>query len=467
VSESPDADVVIAGGGISGLAAAFWLRERGCTVRLFEQADRVGGVMHSERIDGWLLEHGPTALMTSHADIFDLCDRLDLGERAVDANRSARRRYLLKQGRLEPLPLGLVDFIRTPLWSGRAKWRLLAEPFIPPDRAGREESVSQWVTRRIGREFLDYGFDPFVSGVYAGDPERLSMQSTFGRLVAWERQHGSVVRGALSGRRKSGDVPSAPAPRMKRRFFSFQDGVAELPRAIGRRLGSALRLSSRVTRLESSGDGWLVDVDASGTTTRHRARAVMLSTPAGATADLVESLAPQAGHALRAIDYAPIVIVFLGMARADVGHPLDGFGCLVPGREGSNVLGSLWNSTVFPGRAPEGMVALTNYLGGAKRPELARASDDELTALALGELRRWLGVTDAPRVARVVRWPRAIPQYTLGHADRLAAIEQAMQKWPTLTLLGNYLRGVSVPDCIVQAKAAADQLAARLNGGRT
>jgi oxygen-dependent protoporphyrinogen oxidase len=254
--------------------------------------------------------------------------------------------------------------------------------------------------------------------------------------------------------------------------------MAELPLAIGRSLGDALRLKSRVDRIEFHADAqptgeahqpageaqWSVDVMEEGRAQRYRARAVILASPAAATAGLLEPLAPQAAHALRAIPYAPIVIVGLGLARGDVGHPLDGFGCLLPGREGSRLLGSLWSSTIFPGRAPEGMVALTNYLAGAKRPELAKQSDAELIALTLEELRRWLGVTGAPRVTRVVRWPRAIPQYTLGHADRLAAVEQAVEKWPTLSLVGNYLRGVSVPDNIVQAKEAADRLADRLRG---
>jgi oxygen-dependent protoporphyrinogen oxidase len=436
--------------------------------------------MRSERIDGWLFEHGPTALMTNHPDVFRLCDAVGLADRQIDANASARRRYLMKDGRLCPLPLGPAAFLGTGLWSGRAKLRLLAEPFIPPYRGDVEESVAQFVTRRFGRELLDYGFDPFVSGVYAGDPERLSMQSTFSRLVGWERASGSVIKGALfgqrSGRRRR--QPGAQPPPLKRRFFSFRDGMAELPLAIGRSLGDALRLKSRVDRIEFHADGqpagkahqptgeaqWSVDVTEEGCAQRYRARAVMLAAPAAATATLLEPLAPQASRALRAIPYAPIVIVGLGLARGDVGHPLDGFGCLLPGREGSRLLGSLWSSTIFPGRAPEGMVALTNYLAGAKRPELAEQSDAALITLTLEELRRWLGVTGAPRVARVVRWPRAIPQYTLGHADRLSAVEQAIEKWPTLALVGNYLRGVSVPDNIAQAKEAADRLADRLLG---
>ena len=455
-------DVIIIGGGISGLAAAHWLREQGCDVRLFEQGERAGGVMRSERVEGFLLEHGPTSLMTNHADVFHLCERLGLTDRQMEANRLAKRRYLMKNGRLRPLPLGLIPFVRTPLWSGRAKLRLLAEPFIPPYRGDQEESVAQFVARRFGRELLDYGFDPFVSGVYAGDPERLSMQSTFSRLVEWERSSGSVIKGALFGRRKR---PPAPPP-MTRRLFSFKEGVAELPLAMARALGDSLQFKSRAVRLQPFNDGWRLDIEQAGSMRPYHARAVVLATPAAATAMLLEPLAPQASRALQAIAYAPIVIVFLGVQQQDVRHPLDGFGCLLPGREGSKLLGSLWSSTIFPGRAPEGMVALTNYVGGAKRPHLVEKSDDELIALTLEELRRWLGVSGAPRLARVVRWPRAIPQYTIGHADRLAAVEQGVAKWPTLALAGNYLRGVSVPDCIIQAKEMADRLAARLGGGR-
>jgi oxygen-dependent protoporphyrinogen oxidase len=474
-------DVVVVGGGISGLAAAHRLRERGCSVILLEQGDRVGGVMRSERVGGFLFEHGPTSLMTNHPDVIRFCEAVGLTNRLVEANASSRRRFVMRDGRLLPLPQGLGAFLRTPIWSGGAKFRLLAEPFIRPYRGDGEESVAQFITRRFGREVLDYGFDPFVSGVYAGDPERLSMQSTFSRLVEWERQSGSVVRGVLFGRRAKPAAPPAKSP-LKRRFFSFQDGIGELPAAIGRTLGDAVRLHSRVSRITPSGDGWTIETvepkgeqsnnpkgeqsnNPAGNSRTYNARAVVLASPAPVTADLIEPLAPTAARALRGIAYAPIVIVGLGLRRADVSHPLDGFGCLLPGKEGCRLLGSLWSSTIFPGRSPEGMVTLTNYLGGAKRPELIDKSDDELTALTLEELRRWLGVTGSPQAVRIVRWPKAIPQYAIGHADRLAAIESGLEKWPTLVPAGNYLRGVSVPDCILQAQQLADRLAAKL--GRT
>jgi oxygen-dependent protoporphyrinogen oxidase len=468
MSISPEYDVVIIGGGISGLAAAFRLSERGRSILLLEQNGRVGGVMRSERVGGFLFEHGPTSLMTNHPDVFRLCEAVGLSDRLVEANASARRRYVMRNGQLLPLPSGPGEFLLTPILSGGAKLRLLAEPFIGPHRDGREESVAQFISRRFGREVLDFGFDPFVSGVYAGDPERLSMQSTFSRLVEWERQSGSVVKGILFGRRSRSNPLSAgkPASPLKRRFFSFQEGVGELPDAIGRKLGDSLRLHSRVSRISPAGSGWTIDVAESEGARRYDTRTVILASPAPAAADLIDPLEPSAARALRGIAYAPIVIVGLGFRREEVQHPLDGFGCLLPGKEGRRLLGSLWSSTIFPGRAPDGMVTLTNYLGGAKRPEMIEKSDDELIALAMDELRGWLGVTGRPQAAKIVRWPRAIPQYTLGHAGRLAEIEAGLEKRPTLALAGNYLKGVSVPDCILQAQQLADRLAgAMANGG--
>ena len=465
-------NVIIIGGGISGLATAYWLRQRGGDVTLLEQSDRVGGVMRSERVGGFLFEHGPTSLMTNHPDVLRFCDAVGLADRLVEANPFSRRRYVMRGGRLLPLPGGPADFLRTPIWSGAAKLRLFAEPFIPPHHGDQEESVAQFIARRFGREVLDYGFDPFVSGVYAGDPARLSMQSTFSRLVEWERSSGSVVKGVLFGRRagrkteatrsESAQNPKNSQSPLKRRFFSFQDGVAELPAAIGRLLGDSLHLNSRVGKISPVGTGWRIEAAEQGGLRTYDAQVIVLASPAPVTADLIEPLEPSAGRALREIAYAPIVIVGLGLRRADVGHPLDGFGCLLPGKEGRRLLGSLWSSTIFPGRAPEGMVTLTNYLGGAKRPELIGKSDDELIALTLEELRGWLGVTGRPQAVRVVRWPRAIPQYTIGHAGRLAAIEAGCGKWPTLALAGNYLKGVSVPDCILQAQQLADRLVATL-----
>jgi oxygen-dependent protoporphyrinogen oxidase len=465
MTHGEDTHVIIVGGGISGLAAAYWLHERGCAVTLLEQGERVGGVMRSERVGGFLFEHGPTSLMTNHPDVLHFCDAVGLADRLVQANPFSRRRYVMRGGRLLPLPGGAADFFRTPIWSGAAKLRLCAEPFIRPHRGDQEESVAQFIARRFGREVLDYGFDPFVSGVYAGDPERLSMQSTFSRLVEWERSNGSVVKGILFGRRAGRHRSATPAPAspLKRRFFSFRDGVAELPLAIGRTLGDAVRLNSRVDRISPSGSGWTVETVEPGGRQTYTAQAVVLAAPAPVAAELVEPLAPAAGRALGNIAYAPIVIVGLGFQRGDVGHPLDGFGCLLPGCEGRRLLGSLWSSTIFQGRAPEGMVTLTNYLGGAKRPELIGKRDDELIALTLEELRGWLGVTGEPQAVKVVRWPLAIPQYTIGHAQRLAAIESGLEKWPTLVPAGNYLRGVSVPDCILQTRQLADRLVATLD----
>ncbi len=461
ISPKTSIDVIIIGGGISGLSAAYWLQERGRSFRLFEQGRTVGGVMRSERADGYLIEHGPNSLMTNHPDVYRLCEGVGLGTRQVEADVFANRRYLIKAKRLCPLPRSPIDFLRTPVWSGRAKLRLFAEPFIRPNRSDREESVAQFITRRFGRELLDYGFDPFVSGVYAGDPERLSMQSTFSRLVEWERQSGSVIRGALFGGRTRSPSPGAP---LKRKLFSFLDGVGELPQAIGRRLGESLHLESPVTSIRPTANGWVVGAMQAGQAQEYEAQALVLATPAGATAQLLEPFAPQAGGLLQKIPYAPIAVIFLGFRRADIGHPLDGFGCLVPGREGFMLLGSLWSSTIFPGRAPEGMAALTNYLGGARRPAVLDDDDDKLVAAVMTELRPLIGLRGEPQFVRVARWPRAIPQYVIGHAARLAAVESALQKWPTLTLVGNYLRGVSVPDCITQAKQAMDRLAERLDG---
>ena len=455
--------VIIIGGGISGLATAYWLRERSCSVQLFEQSDQAGGCMRTESVDGYLFEHGPTSLMTKSADVYHLCSGVGLGERLVDANPYAKRRYLAKNRRLCALPQGPVEFLRTPLWSGRAKLRLLAEPFIAASRGEVDESVAQFISRRFGRELLDYGVDPFVSGVYAGDPDQLSIQSTFSRLAEWERESGSVIRGALFGRGRSAASGPAQKP-LKRRLFSFREGLHSLPQAVGTSLGTALHLNSPVARIKPLGDGWVVEVMRGEKSERYEAQELVLATPADVAAQLLEPLVTQASRALREIPYAPIVLLFLGFRRRDVAHPLDGFGCLLPRREGFTLLGSLWSSTIFPGRTPDGMVALTNYLGGARRPELIDASDEELLALAIQDLRTLVGVQGEPQLVRIVRWKRAIPQYTIGHATRLAALHSALDKWPTLTLVGNYFRGISVPDCITQAKQAAHRLADRLSG---
>ena len=371
------------GAGISGLGAAYALARAGVDVCLLEARDEVGGVIRSERVDGYLIEHGPNSVLNTSCEVERILGELGLVSERVFAAPVARKRFIVRDGRSLPLPTSPWAFVTTPLWSARAKWRLLAEPFARRPPPEREETVMEFVARRLGHEIAEYAVDPFVSGVYAGDPNALSMQSTFPLLYALERDHGGLVRGALA--RLVRPKPSRPA---QRGIYSFRTGMGALPRALGTFLGERVWLGTSVVGLTRTAAGFCLDIERGDERFTIDTERVVVATPADRAAALVRLLNPALAEDLAGIAYAPVAMVFAAFARAAVAHSLDGFGCLVPSLERRRLLGSLWSSSLFPGRAPAGMVAFTNYLGGAKDPEVVGQTDDDLARFALDELSR-------------------------------------------------------------------------------
>ncbi len=438
--------IVVVGGGISGLAAAYGLMKEGFDVTVLEKGKRGGGSIRTGMEEGFLYEYGPNSTMNSNDEIDSLCRDLGLENERIFGSERSKRRYILRGGRLHPLPAGIFDFLTTQLWSAKAKLRLLVEPFIGRNRGG-EECVAHFVSRRIGRELLDYAIDPFVSGVYAGDPERLSLKSTFPKMDELERRYGSLIIGAVAKAVKGGG-----GRERKKGLFSFRKGMETLPRTLVQVLGSRFRSGVEVEGLGRKGDVYVLTLAGGG---KVEADEVILSAPAYEVARILSDVAPEAAEDLAGIEYAPVAVVYVGFRREDVSHPLDGFGCLFPRKEGRRVLGSLWSSSLFPGRAPEGMVSLTNFIGGAGRGEIVELSDGKLLRLVLEDLKDVLGLKGDPAFVRIIRHRRAIPQYNLGHGGRLERIEAALETLPGIHLLGNYLQGVSVADCVMNGTKKA------------
>lgn len=441
-------DFIIVGAGISGLTLAWALRRRGVRIRVLEAGSTAGGKIATQSLEGFLLEAGPNSLLDRGEGLGRLIDQVGLRPRVVEANPLAQRRYVSRDGRVIALPTRPLDFLGTPLFSLRAKLRLLAEPWQAV--ATTDESVASFVRRRLGPEFLDWAVDPFISGVYAGDPERLSVRAATGRIHALEAEAGSLIRGAL--RRARQGRKSGPVPRGK--LISFLQGMGELPAALAAALGEDLLLDSPVTALRRAGRYWEVETP-SGT---ERAASIVLATPARATAGLLESLDAPLAERLRAIEYPGVVSMALGFDREQITHPLDGFGLLIPSREGRQTLGVLFSSTLFPGRAPEGRVLLTAFMGGARNPEAPALADAVLIARVVDDLRPLLGVSGMPAFTVVNRWPQAIPQYTIGHQDRLREIEQGLAALPDLYAVSNWRGGIAVGDCVNNALALAKRL---------
>jgi oxygen-dependent protoporphyrinogen oxidase len=443
-------DVVVVGAGISGLAAAFRLARGGLRVAVLEAAERVGGAIETFSDGAWRFEMGPNTVVESDESVGRLIRDAGLEGEKIVASPAAKRRYLYKNSQLVPLPGGPGGLLRTPLFSAGAKLRLLREPWIGRPPGGIEESIAQLVRRRLGTELLDYAVGPFVSGVYAGDPERLSARWAVPKIHALEREHGSLIRGAFA--RRKGSSPHGS-------MISFREGLEELPRRLAReirdvRTGVSAR---RVLRIEN---GFRVETSAGPV----EAARVVLAVPADAAARLLEEATSGASRLLAELPYAAVAVISLGWRREDVGHPLDGFGFLAPRKEGLRLLGCLFPSGIFPGRAPEGYVALAAFGGGRTDPELAGWDEDRIAATAISELRGPLKLRGEPALRLVRRWPRAIPQYELGHGrfvERGREIERAL---PGLRLAGNFLGGISVPDCIRNATALAEGISEEIFG---
>jgi oxygen-dependent protoporphyrinogen oxidase len=452
-------DVAVVGAGISGLATAFHLQRRGHSVRVLESASRAGGVIGSHRREGVLYETGPNSTLDTTPLIGELLEAAGIAGERRDAAAVAAKRYVLRGGQLVPLPTSPGAFIATPLFSLAAKLALLREPFVAPAPPDREESVAAFVRRRLGVEFLDYAIEPFVAGIYAGDPELLSVPAAFPRLYALEQRYRSLIRGQILGARER--ARAREKAKNAASSFSFRDGMQTLPDALARAL-PGLETGVRIARLARIADGLFeVEGERAGVGVTARSRAVVLAVPADIAAGLVRQLAPAAAQALDAIPYAPVAVVASVYRRADVKHALDGFGFLSPRKEGRPILGTLFSSSMFDGRAPAGTVLLTTFVGGSRNPELARSSPEEIAQTVGRELAALLGAA-TPQWREVAQWPRAIPQYTLGHSGRIAAIERAEAAVPGLFLRANYRGGVSVGDCIKSANAGAAAVAAFL-----
>jgi len=462
VSKPVDADVVVVGGGISGLATAFGLKQRGVAVEVLDAGARAGGVIGSVRRDGVLYETGPNSALDTTPLINELLDALSIRAERADASAVAATRFIVRGGRLVALPTSPPAFLTTPAFTLGAKLRLFREPFIAPAPPDAEESIAAFVRRRLGSEFLDYAIDPFVAGVYAGDPERISVPAAFPRLHALEQKYGSLIKGQIRGARER--RRSAEKAKNTAGSFSFRGGMQTLTDALVRAVGR-VEAGARVERIERDPDGgWTVIGTRGGEPVVRRGRSVVLAAPADAAAKLMRDLAPAATQGLAAIDYAAIASVATAYRRADVAHSLAGFGFLVPKIERRRILGSLFSSSMFEGRAPEGTVLLTTFVGGLRNPDLPGRTDDELDGIVRAELAALVGARGEPLWAVVTRWTRAIPQYNLGHRERLRPVEDAERALPGLYFCANYRGGVSVGDCIKSAHAMAEGVAGFLAG---
>ncbi|MFQ5765909.1 MAG: protoporphyrinogen oxidase, partial [Rhodospirillales bacterium] len=421
----------------------------GRRVVVLERQVRAGGNAVSERIGGFLMEHGPSSLSASPEESLLWSRELGLEPRRLELGPGVRRRYLVGGGGLYGIPTHPFGFLTSGYLSVGARLRMMAEIAVPRGRPGSEETVAAFCRRRFGAEFVERVVDPLVAGMFAGTAATLSMPATFPRLLEMELRDGSITRAVLRSRlRRQRSREKMPG----RRLFSWRDGVGALPGALAARLGPAVKTGIAVRRIAPFAGGFRVEAGAAG---RFAASAVVVATQPHVAAALLESIDATAAEAAAAIDAPPLAVVFLGYRREQVAHALDGLGYLTPRREGRALSGALFCSTMFAGRAPEGHVALAGYLGGCRAPGLAGLPAGELVRLARAEFHDLLGVRGDPVVARVRQWPRGLPQYRVGHGRVVAALRGVEQSHPGLFVTGNYFTGPGVAACLAEAKEAA------------
>ncbi len=454
------AAVAIVGAGVAGLTAAFRLKRRGIRVVVYEASDRAGGVIMTERREGYLAELGPNSLMAGGGPLADVLSQLGLDASRVDAQRDARKRYIVRKSKLVALPTSPSQILTTRLLSNGAKLAIFGEPMVEVGDSPMEESVATFVRRRFNQEVLDYVANPFVAGIFAGDPEQLSARHALPRLHDLEHTHGSVVK-ALGQMMRAGhgEPGSAPGPGL----ISFAGGLKEIPDAFARELRAEVRFKAPGTQLRRGPMGWTVSAAYQASELYD---GVIYAAPAHCADDV--DLAFEGGDRLKtltSISHPPVAVLALGFRREDVAHRLDGFGFLVPDVERRNVLGVVFSSTVFSGRAPAGHVLLTAFVGGVRNPDLANADLSTLTARVLDDLRLLLGVRGEPTFRAFHLWPKAIPQYTLSYGRFKEIMDEAERRNPGLGLTGSYREGVAVGDVIVAADQAAERIAAQVGTG--
>lgn len=453
-------DTLIIGAGASGLAAGWALARAGERVTVLEAGDTPGGNIQSRRDGEWQVEIGPNTLMVK-PPLYRLLKELNLTDEAIFAGEAGKKRYIAKGKRVLALPTHPLNAPFNPLLGPRSIGRILREPWVR--RGTGEETLAQFVERRLGRNILDYLVDPFVSGVYAGDPARLSVQAAMPKLAAMEREHGSLILGgfaAMKRAKRERREGTEPMPREWRgKLISFPGGIQTLTDRLAAEIdaatGGTIACGRRVQAVQPEGGGWQA-IDQDGTT--WQAKRLVLATPAHVSASLLRPLDALLAEPLDEIVYPPVAAVALGFPPGVLAHPLDGFGVLIPRRERRRTLGALFSSTLFPNRAPHGHKLITAFIGGRQDPEALEMSDAELARQVSKDLGDLLGIEGQPVWQRVSRWPRAIPQYELGHLARIERLDQALEHHPGLSLIGNWREGIAVGDCLENGQALARRI---------
>jgi oxygen-dependent protoporphyrinogen oxidase len=457
-------NVIVIGAGVSGLVTAWHLHKAGIDVAVLEAEDAVGGCMRSERRDGFILEKGPFNVLVRDEAFKTLLDECVEDAAPVKAAPEANRRYLLRRGALEEVPMGPGGLVGTKLLSPRAKLRLLRGMLVSARSRTPDPTIDEVAARRLGPEVAETFISSIVAGVFGGDSRRLSLKACFPKAWRFDQDCRSPLLYEMAVmRRKRKEAARDPNCNRYKGLISFDGGLQSLADALARRLGPGLRTGCRVEAIERDGDEYRLRVQSSDGPETMTARRIVLATPASCAADLLRPLVPEAASELDGIECSSLVVLNLGYRRQDVNHPMVGYGFLVPSNEPDMpVMGTLWADSAFPHHAESDRRVIRVFMGGPRDPSAADRPDAELLATATDALRGLLGISGDPVLVDVCRWPASIPQYRPGHTERIDRLSLIINEVPGLHLVGNYARGVSVNDCVREGTIAAGDIIQQL-----
>lgn len=443
--------IIILGAGISGLATAYWLNKDGFDIQILEAKSKPGGSMETSSENGFLVDYGPNSGLETTPLIRQLVDEVGLSNEMIYANESSDKRYILRNGKLHPLPTSPPALIKSNLFSLRGKIRLAYEPFIGKSNDGYYQSIAEFVRRRLGQEFLDYAIDPFVSGVFAGDPNKLSVKSAFPKLYRLEEVYGGLVKGMVKGARER--KKRAEQSKQSAKMFSFINGMQSFPQAIVEKLKRKIFYESRVKSVErrvqsNENEKWKVTFEKDGKIHELISDYVLSTIPVYEASKIFSGFDEEFSKHANDIYYPPVMVLYLGFKKEQIGQPLDGFGYLIPSKEKKIFLGAIWSSTIFPNRCEEDKAAFTLFVGGARSPHLFEMDNEQLIHKVLNEFNEIMKINSNPIFMTSKIWSKAIPQYNIGYIEHENYFDRFENKNPGIFLSGNYRGGISVGDCV-------------------
>jgi protoporphyrinogen/coproporphyrinogen III oxidase len=460
----------IIGAGISGLSAANRLLEMSGSnnipidLAVYEAGNRVGGVICTRTYGDFILECGPDSFITQKPWALDLCKRLGLEDKLISTNEKFRRTYVAHQGKLVPLPDGFMmmaptnwlSFMGSPLFTLPGKLRMALDLVLPKKKSTQDETLADFVTRRLGKEALDKIAQPMIGGIYTSDPQKLSLRATMPRFLDLEKKHGSVIRGLISDKKKTGGKSKEDSGARYSLFLSLRDGMQSLVDALANKLPpGAVRLETAVSSFRHESGKWLV-VTADGAQETYDG--LVIATQSNHAARMLQSVDAKLSEEVAGIPLASSAVLSLIYKREDIAHPLDGFGFVVPAAEKRSIIACTFSSIKFKNRSPSGKVIIRAFVGGALNHQILKLTDDELEQAARNDLELYLGIKIAPLSSSLFRYPDSMPQYHVGHLEKVERIEAILRNYPGLAIAGNAFHGVGIPDCIHSGEAAAESV---------